>query len=244
MTNILQRLLAVLFFIFLSSCVYSQSKYSELTANGSAKLKVPPDVVTLTLSIEKIDTIEQNSIKSLNIEIDNITSILTKIGFPSKAIKVSDYKISSSTDDDRVKRYTAANILKVQLKLDNKLLDAFYTELQINKIKDLDVSYESSLSEELEKETRIKLVQLAIEDAKSNANNISKTLSLNINKIKQVFKTDEGMPVYSMEINQVKFTPPKIVADTDISYKTSFDKYQVEEVELIEKITIVYEISK
>ena len=244
MTNTIRKLLAVLSFTFLISCVYAQSRSSELTADGSAKLKVTPDIATLTLSIEKIDTIEQNSIKALNIEIDNLTSILTKIGFPGKAIKVSDYKITSSIDDDKIKRYTASNILKVEFKLDNKLLDAFYTELQINKIKDLEVSFESSLSEGLEKETRIKLVQLAIEDAKSNANNISKTLSLKINKIRQIFKTEEGMPVYSWGINQVKFTPPKIGYNGDISYKTSFDKYQIEDVELSEKITIVYEISK
>ena len=180
----------------------------------------------------------------LNLEIEILVKSLDKIGFPDRSIKISDYKISSSLDDDKVKKYTASNTLKIQFTLDNKLIDAFYTEIQINKIKDLDVSFETSISDSLEKATRLKLVQMAIEDAKINAVNISKTLSLNLIRIKQVYKENERLTSYANQIDFVKFTPPKIVGDTDLSFKSSFDKFQVDDVQLEEKITLVYEIAK
>jgi hypothetical protein len=73
--------------------------------------------------------------------------------------------------------------------------------------------------------------------------NISKNLGLSITKVKQVYKENTRIQVMANQISFIKFTPPKIVGDTDFSYKTSFDKFQVEETELEEKITVVYEVS-
>ncbi len=36
----------------------------------------------------------------------------------------------------------------------------------------------------------------------------------------------------TVETYMVKFTPPSVVGDTKISFNTSFDKFQVEDVEL------------
>lgn len=219
-------------------------KLAEITAEGSSSLKVKPDIVTFTLSIEKTDTIEKNVISILNEEIESLTKSLEKIGFHNKSIKISDYRISSSFDNDnKQKRYTATNVLKVEFKLDNKVIDALYNEIQINNFKDLDLSYETGISDSLEKATRVVLVQLAIEDAKTNAMNISKSLGLRISNVKQVHKENAHIQVMANQISVAKFTPPKIVGDTDFKYKTSFDKFQVEETELVEKITVVYEVS-
>ena len=230
--------------LFNFSAFSQNKKLAEITAEGSSRLKVKPDIVTFTLTIEKTDTIEKNVIKILNEEILSLSQSLEKLGFQNKSIKVSDYRVSSSIDDDnKLKRYTASNILKVEFRLDNKLIDAFYNEIQINNFKDLDITYETGISDSLEKATRVLLVQLAIEDAKANAANISNKLGLTITKVKQVYKENARIQVMANEISFVKYTPPKIVGDTDISYKTSFDKFQVEETELEEKITVVYEVS-
>ena len=42
----------------------------------------------------------------------------------------------------------------------------------------------------------------------------------------------------------VKFTPPRVMDDNEIVFDTSFDKFQVEEMEIEEKITVIFEISK
>jgi uncharacterized protein YggE len=133
-------------------------------------------------------------------------------------------------------------VLKVNFRIDHKLIDAFYNEIQQAGIQDLDVSFETILSDSLEKASRLKLVQQVIEDAKINAKNISQTLGVRIGKVKQVHKYGADAP-YPEKVEMVKFTPPVIKRDTEVRYNTAFDKFQVEDVELEERITIVYEIA-
>ncbi|GAB2825156.1 SIMPL domain-containing protein [Ferruginibacter profundus] len=138
--------------LFSHSAFSQNKKLAEITAEGNAKIKVKPDIVTFTLTIEKSDTIEKNVIKILNEEVDLLSRSLEKLGFQNKAVKVSDYRISSSFDEDRKqKTYTATNILKVEFRLDNKLIDAFYNEIQSRNFKDLDFNYETGISDSLEK---------------------------------------------------------------------------------------------
>jgi uncharacterized protein len=240
----LLNLLIVISFTLLSSTSYSQEKNSnEIIAEGAAKTKVKPDVAAFTLTIEKNDTLESNAIKNLNIETEELIKSLNKIGFTERNIKVSDYAISSSINDEDIKRYMASNTLKVEFLIDNKLIDAFYNEIQQASINDLDVSFDTKISDSLEKVTRLRLVHLAIEDAKINANNIAKALDIKIIRVKSVQKFSEALFEHS-RMEPTRFTPPKIVEDTEIRYKTSFDKFQVEEIDMEEKNPIIYEISK
>ncbi|MBZ5857747.1 SIMPL domain-containing protein [Flavihumibacter profundi] len=230
---------------FIFSTVFSQTKNDyEIIAEGGSKIKVRPDLAIFTLTVEKRDTVEKNAIKLLNLEIDELVKSLYKIGFTNKIIKISDYDISSSQNDDEKKRYTASNVLKLEFGLETKLIDALYKEIQEAGLKDLDISFDTKVSDSLEKITRLKLVQEAIVDAKTNAVNIAKALDIKFIRVKQVLKYKDGILGPPQDIHQVKFTPPKIVGDTQISYNTPFDKFEVEDVELEEKITIVYEISK
>lgn len=245
-TKSLLRLTFLFCCVFLASAVFSQSKKSgEIIAEGGSKMKVRPDIAVFSLTVEKTDTIEKNAIKNLNIEIDALVKVLYKLGFTSKTIKISDYDISSNNyrDEEDKKKYTASNALKLEFEIDTKLIDALYNEIQEAGLSDLDISFDTKVSDSLEKKTRILLVQQAIEDAKNNANNIAKSLDIKLLRVKQVSKYKEGLFNQSMEINMVKFTPPKAVGDTQFAYNSSFDKFQVEDVELEEKITIVYEVS-
>ena len=239
------RQIFIISLTLLSYCAFSQSKNSnELIAEGGAKIKVRPDIATFTLTIEKKDTVEKNAIKFLNIEIDALIKSLYKIGFTNRVIKIADYNVSSSENEQEKKRYTATNILKIEFGLDTKMIDAFYKEIQEASLEDLDISFETKLSDSLEKVSRVNLVKLSIEDAKINANNICKALDIRILSVKQILKYKDGILGPPPEIKQIQFTPPQIKKDTQISYNTSFDKFQVEEIELEEKITIVYVISK
>ena len=217
-----------------------------MSAEGGSKMKLRPDIAIFSLTVEKTDTIEKNAIKNLNIEIDALVKALYKLGFTNKTIKISDYDISSNNyrDEEDKKKYIASNALKLELEIDTKLIDALYGEIQKAELTDLDISFDTKVSDSLEKKTRLILVQQAIEDAKTNASNIAKSLDVKLVRVKQVSKYKEGLTNLAMEINLVKFTPPKVVSDTQIVFNTSFDKFQVEDVELEEKITIVYEISK
>ena len=239
------------FFTFFLSCLtisaFSQlANGNEIIADGTAKLKVRPDIAFFRLEISKKDTSENKAIKKLNKEIDALVKALYSLGFTDKSIKIADFEISSSENDNNtIKTYEAKNSLNVKFGLDTKVIDAFYKEIETAKLKDLDIRFETLVSDSLEKITRQKLVQMAIEEAKQNAQNIADALKIKISGIKQVTKNrynEYKGTTSKWEI--VKFTPPKIVGDTKLQFSTSFDKFQVEEVELEESIAIVFEIPK
>ena len=218
------RLTLLLSLTFLFSNVYSQqSNDNEIVAEGSAMIKVKPDIATLTLTVEKRDSVENKAIKMLNLEIDKLVKSLFKLGFTNKFIKISDYKVSSSLSEDGKKSYTASNGLKIEFGLDTKLIDAFYKEIQASGMNDLDIEVDFHLSDRLEKLTRLKLVQDAINDAKVNANNISKTLDIKLIRVKKVLKYNDRTYSSPLMIDQAKFPPPPGLYDLK-SNSTSFKK--------------------
>jgi uncharacterized protein YggE len=242
--KIMRQTLLLLTLTVLSLTSYSQQQQpsNDIIAEGSAKMKVKPDNAIFTLTMEKRDTSEKRAINKLNIAIDGLEKALNKIGFNNNAIRISDFDVSSSfNEQNNRKTYTAKNTLKLEFQVNNKLIDAIYNQIQQTGIQDLDIEFVSKLSDSLEKASRMRLVQIAIDDAKTNALNIANALDIKLGRVKQVQKSAIGTVLQKVEIN--KFTSPKIVGDTDIKYKTSFDKFEIEDVELEEQITIIYIIA-
>ena len=241
------KYLLILLFSFIVSTSFSQlSNGNEIIADGTARIKIRPDQASFKLEISKKDTSQHKAIGKLNKEIDALVKTLYSLGFTENSIRIADYEISNSENDDNtIKTYEAKNTLNVQFFLDTKLIDAFYREIESSKLKDLDIAFNVTLSDSLEKVTRHRLVQLAIEDAKQNAQNIADALNIKISGVKQVVKNrynDYQRTAAKWEI--VKFTPPRIPGATKIQYTTSFDKFQVEEIQLEESILVVFEIPR
>ena len=237
--------ISIIVFVLFSSVISSQINNSnEITSYGNAKLKVKPDVAIIEITVQKENQIEKNAIKELNEEIEKIQQLLLKLGFNSSNIKISGYKVSNEkrySDDDK-KAFVATNSLKIQFIINNKLINTFYQELQNGNFTDLDVEFEAELSDELEKESRKNLITQAITDAKYNAENIANALDLKLGNVKQVSKGFNELSVASYK----NIGKADMKAEMAVGYgpKTSFDKFEVQEEELEENITIIYEISK
>lgn len=242
--NKMKKTITIFIFLIFSIHTFSQTKTgNEIVAEGIAKTKLKPDLANFGITIQKQDPIEKNAIKDLNEEIEKLQKVLFKIGFTEKNIKISDYNVSSDENNDNKKEYTARNTLSINFALDNKTVDAFYQEVQNANITDLDIEFETQISEELEKKSRQNLVQIAILDAKNNAENIAQALNVKIINVKQVSKYNmRDRSVVTMKADEMAFKKP--MYDRAPNPKTSFDKFDVEEKELEETITIVYEISK
>jgi hypothetical protein len=241
----MKKHLTILAFVLLSLNSFSQnSSGNEITAEGIAKTKVKPDLASFRISVEKRNVVEKTSIKELNEEIEKLQKLLLRIGFTEKNIKISEYKVSSNESDNDKKQYTTLSTLVVEFNLNNQLIEAFYQEIQNENLKDADIEFETQVSEELEKATRQKLVKNAIADAKNNAENIASALEVKLLNVKQVSKyTMRNFDNASMmKVAEVKFAKPMIAAEA--YQKTSFDKFEVEEKEFEETITIIYEITK
>lgn len=239
----MKKIITIFIFSFLAIQTFSQTKTgNELVAEGIAKTKIKPDLANFKITVTKQNTIEKTAIKELNQEIEKLQNVLFKQGFTEKNVKISEYKISKDDYENR-KEFSATNTLSVDFILDNKRIEGFYQEIQNENLQDVDIEFETQISESLEKSTRQKLVQNAILDAKNNAENIATALSVKLNNVKQVSKYNLRDIAYSsIKIDEVKFLKPR-VASAMINPKTSFDKFEVMEVELEETITIVYEIA-
>lgn len=120
-------ILLLLAFVTLNS--FSQTNNgNEIIAEGFSSTKVKPDIAIITITVEKENEIEKEALKQLNLEIDNLQKTLSKLGFNNNQIKISEYTISSSEEDNR-KEYSATNKLVIEIFLDNKVIDAFYQEI-------------------------------------------------------------------------------------------------------------------
>lgn len=231
----------ILLFVAINS--YSQTNNeSLLTAEGIAKIKVTPDLAIFRITATKENTIEKTAIKELNQEIQKLQNVLLKLGFTESNIKISEYNISKSNYNNK-NEITVKNTLIINFVLNNKLIEAFYQEIQNESLEDLDIEFETQISEALELNTRQKLVKIAIDKAKNNAENMAIALNVKLNNVKKVSKyniqDDSSSP---MKVDEVKFKKP-VIAKADEVVNTSFDKFQVEEIDLEETITIVYEIA-
>jgi uncharacterized protein YggE len=236
------KLLIILGLTIPFNSMAQEKNSNQIVAEGASKIKIKPNLVDFTLTVEKTDTSEAKALEKLNTEVQDLIKTLYKIGFTDKTIKVADYNVSSSINNKDKKIYTASNVLNLEFTIDTKVINQLYKQIQTSKLSDIDISYETSLSDSLEKATRQMLVQKALADAKSNADNIANTLNLKIIGVKQVSKYATNL-LDQDKVEIVKFTPPKIVKDEEVENETSFDTFQVVDMELDERITIVYEIT-
>ena len=233
----------LLFTILFLSCFnsYSQTNTSEILADGSAITKVTPDVAFFIITVDKKNDSEKNAIRELNTEVQNLQQTLYKLGFTERNIRITSYNISSEENENK-KSYNATNILRIEFPLNNQIIDGFYQEIQLANHKDMDITFGTELSTELEKNTRLKLVETAIEDAKRNAENIAKTLNVKIINVKSVSKFNERVfDNRRFDKSSIKTGYAPAVGSPS---KSSFDKFQVEDKELEESINIVFEIGK
>lgn len=233
------RKIIVAFVLLFVTVAIAQPQSNEITAEGFASAKVKPDLAVLKISVKKQNVSSQKAIKELNDATERLSAMLRKLGIPPTSVKIAGYDLQKNSFEDNF--YTASNDLTISINIDNKLLDSFYRELQAESYDGVTVAFEAVLSETLEKSMRKILVQKAIQDAKDNAANIAGALNVKIVKVKSVNNfMREGFAAVSSMKNLDKHSAAAAAA---YGPATSFTKYDVEEQELKETITVVFEIS-
>jgi uncharacterized protein len=238
------KITIVFLFILSASRTYAQTSNSNvIITEGTSKIKVKPDIASFVFSVEKNDLVEKNALRKLNIEVDKLITTLNKLGFSNSEIKVSEYDLSSSdenSDSKKGKLYTAKNSLALHFKFDSKAVDAIYGQIENTGLTDVDIAFDAILSDSLIKITQAQLIQLAIFDAKEKAQNIATGLNVKLGEVKNVTKDYGNRTDYTFMANSRGF----FKGETELVYRTSFYKLQPNEKELIERVTITFEIVK
>lgn len=237
------KYLLMCLFLYTGNC-YAQTSSKTIIADGQAKVKIKPDVAILSLSVSKSDTIENAAMQKLNQEVQALSTILTKQGLDKSQIKIADYSIeSNSYRDDNKKEFTASNTLKVELHVQEPVINQLLSAIEAQQLNDLEIAFDFRLSDSLKKKTRLLLVQQAITDAKANAVNIARALNVELKRIKQVAKKGDAILPYDNKIEFIRYTPPVVVEKLeDMRINSAFQQFEIEELDLTEEITIVYEI--
>lgn len=235
----MKKHLCILLFIMLSPVMLTAQTTNEITSEGRAKIKVKPDLVTIKIDVRKRN--ESEALKALNLEMDGVQKLLTQKGIPAKQIKIADFSVNSndrfSSRDDK-KFYTALSSLSIEIKLDNKLLDALYGEIQSGKYQDVNINYVTVLSDELQKKTTAMLTEATIADARQNAENIAKALGVKLGAVKKVSKNGTETVSYRNGDYAVYASSYETVP------QTVFTKFEITDKVLEDQIVIVFEIGK
>jgi uncharacterized protein len=236
------RLILILLLIPVSYYSFAQNNPGEITASGTAKIKVKPDIAVITFTVEKEEVDESRVLKNLNEEISRLTEILNKIGFTPSHVKIAKYSVSKDDNYNGGRKYFATNTLVVRFNLDNKIIDNVFNAVETEKLHDVNVDLETILSDTLEKATRSTLMVTAIRNAQASANDIAAALGVKLGKVKHASKYGEVYDANYYKNEMVKFTPPKLIGIVTKLQDTSFSDYDVQEVEIEEEITVIYEI--
>ena len=209
----------------------------ELTVDGKAKVKIAPDIITFTLDVKKEGKAESDALKELNAELDELQKFFAKSGIPVKQVKISGFTVSSAVlKKSAQKVYIASASLFAEMQLDYKLVNDVYMELQSGKYKDVTVSYNTSLSDELDKKTRETLLQEAIADAKQKAERIAKPFGVKISCVKNINKGGG----YSRNENGVPDELEGYIEAGMEQIETIFTKFEVEDYYVEEYINVVF----
>jgi len=236
-----KMILMVACFMMVTDSMAQTNTSAEIITTGSSKLKVKPDVASFQFRVEKKDAVEKTALQKLNMEVDKLIKILNKIGFKNEVIKINDYQVSATEDygsANRIKNYTASNELSLHFAYNGKAIDAIYAEIEKAGLSDVNIEFESSLSDSLTKASKAQLIQLSINDAKEKAMAIAASLGVKLGAVKHVSKDYQQREAYFLTTAHANY----FAGNYDLRYKTSFDKLGPQEKELSDDITITFEI--
>lgn len=207
----------------------------ELSVSGTASAKVAPDEITFNLKVSKEQKAEAEALKQLNAELDALQQYISKSGIPVKQVKITDYSVISVTlKKSTEKAFVASATLSAQMKLDYKIADKVYTELQSGRYEDIEVDYYASVSEYLSTKMRDTLEKQAIANAKLNAENMAKEFGVKISGIKSINKNVDR------NSNGVPDELTNYIDADYVSSQTIFTKFEVAEHTLTEYVSVVY----
>ncbi len=224
--------------ICLHGIAFAQTS-QEITVEGFARVLVTPDVAVLKISIAKRDIQQNLALQKLNETSKQLLNFLHKQGFSDKQMVISEFSIQPNNNyQNNSKTYEASNSFKITFALDTKRLDYFYGRLQGQNFSDVQVDFETAISDSLQQVSNEKITALVIQNAKAKAQLIAKSLEAKVGKVKSVLRQ---MPVQEERI--LRFVASETKGDKEVvppPPPTAFRNLSVEPIELTDSLVIVF----
>lgn len=243
----MRHLLIITFcFFFIQLTGQSLSSGEYIAVIGKASDSYIPDMVSFDFSINAREKKQSDAVKKLNEQSEKVISIIAGLGYNTKEIKLSSYNLGEDIDysGDKPKNigYRASISLELEIKYSEESFNLLIDSISSSKIPDLNFTYTSSFSDELQDKIKKELIERASDDAESIAETLAQSRNVKLGDIFSIEYTDNNFSLYGqgilpppprpMEINDA-VSAPKISAS--ISMRGIFNRQEVR---------IIYKIKK
>jgi len=245
--NVIHSVFFALISLF-SISIYAQSHSNTtgLTVEGKAIMKVKPDISIITFTLVQRDSLEKKAINKLNLQSNAVVKLINQIGILNENIRIGEYAITAeriynpNLSAETTLVHVARNTIIIEIPTNLKMIDAFYKKMAESDFNEVSINIEHKVSKKLEDISRKKLTNLAIEDAKKQANDITSSLNSKLGPIMTIFKDN----AYSeAERNYLKGSVANDVQFSGLEIAPSpFATLELNEIEIQEKITLVFQL--
>jgi uncharacterized protein YggE len=182
-------------------------KESAFIATGESTISTQPDKAEITLGISRRDSDIKRAQSQANTTINTITQKLTELGIKREDIQTLNYSIYPNYDYQNSAQNIVGYSIDVSLKINltnfellNQVVDAA-TAAGANQIGGI----QFTLSKEKEQDVRKQAREQAIEDAKKNAQELSRLSGVKLGKVINVSEggsDSSPIPLYAKDMAQ------------------------------------------
>jgi uncharacterized protein YggE len=233
------------FFIQLSGQTLSSGEY--IAVIGKATDSYIPDMVSFDFSINAKEKKQLDAVRKLNEQSEKVIDIISRLGYDTKEIKLSNYTLGEDIDfsGDKPKNlgYQASISLELEIKYSEESFNALIDSISAHKIPDLNFTYTSSFSDELQKNIKEELIARASEDAASIASILAKSRNVELGDVFSIEYTDNNFSVYGQGI--LPPPPPPMEVSTAIMEAPKISKrISMRGIFNSQEVRIIYKIKK
>jgi uncharacterized protein len=144
---------------------------SRITVKGKGLVTTPPDKVVINLAVTGFDWEYSKSVERLNEKVESIRKSLEAVGLDRKQLKTIDFDVDPVHEYEKKKNvfkgYKASHDLRIKIDFDQKLLNQVLNSLvETESGASFSLSFQVSDTEEVQR----KVLEAAVEDAKTKAN--------------------------------------------------------------------------
>ncbi|MGV3541197.1 MAG: SIMPL domain-containing protein [Rufibacter sp.] len=192
-------ILCVLLSVLSFTAVGQEKEEPTLQINGNARISVKPDIGVLSLKVSEINTSMSKAIARVGDKTNEYVKILQKLKFKQDEIKTTSFAVSKNSiyrDDKYIDSgYVASQNIRIEFAYNQELLSKILNEFT-KSASEVDFSFEFKLSEKQKAEVQSKIIELAVNDAKSKSLIIAKASGQKLKRIQSIsygWNHDSGM---------------------------------------------------
>ncbi|MBT7902232.1 SIMPL domain-containing protein [Candidatus Woesearchaeota archaeon] len=218
----------------------TQTDTNIIKVSSDGEITVEPDKATSYVEITTLKT-TANAAQEENAKLsDQVIAALKEKGIDESDIETNSFNLypkqewNRDTEKSELVGYEVTHSLKIETKNIDQVGDYLDTAIKAGANRVNRISF--GLSDEKSKEVKSQALDLAAKNAKTKAQNLAKSLDINLVKITQVYESETNYyPIEKYPMMSASFAESKVM-DSSVNLQPS-------DVEVSAQVTLVYEIA-